>query len=141
MAKKKFLDFSIPMMVFVVLTTIISLIYIIALNKHHSVIDEQVHDTGKLLSKEFHGQFITEVTRLENLKKRLEFTKGSYFSNWEYDANLLLEQSSSFKFIEWIDSSMVIRKVVPYFGNEAAINLDISKIEYRRDEWLHHSLM
>ena len=141
MAKKKFLDFSIPLMVFVILTTIITLIYIIVLNKHHSVIDEQVHDTRKLLSKEFHGQFITEVKRLENLKKRLEHTEGSYFSNWEYDANLLLEQSSSFKFIEWIDSSMVIRKIVPYFGNEAAINLDISKIEYRRDEWLHHSLM
>ncbi|GAA4279597.1 ATP-binding protein [Gaetbulibacter aestuarii] len=139
MAKKKFLDFSIPLMVFVLLTAVISLIYIVALNKHYNVIDEQVHDTGKLLSKEFYQQFNSEVSKLEDLKKRLEHTKGSYFSNWEYDANLLLEQSGSFKFIEWIDSSMIIRKIVPVIGNEAALNLNISKVDYRRNEWLEHS--
>ncbi|WP_225035842.1 response regulator [Winogradskyella sp. SM1960] len=52
---------------------------------------------------------------------------------------MILEQNQSFKFIEWIDSSMIIRKINPLKGNEPVIGLDISKIEYRKDEWLKHS--
>lgn len=62
-----------------------------------------------------------------------------YFNYWENDAELLLQQNASFKFIEWIDDLMIIRKINPTKGNEAAIGLDISKIDYRRDEWIRHS--
>ena len=92
-----------------------------------------------MLSKEFSNIIEYDISRLKNLKNRLENSNGSYFKSWENDANLLLEQNPSFKFVEWIDSSMVIKKIVPKKGNEAALNLDISTVGYRHKDWLEHS--
>ena len=69
MARRKLLDYSIPLIVFVFLTTIVVILYAFAINKHYSVIEEQVHDTGRLLSKEFYKQYRAGVSKLEDLKK------------------------------------------------------------------------
>lgn len=137
--KKKFLDLILPAASFLFLVSIILTIYKISLNNYHSIIKLQIDDTGEILSKEFKHIVVSDVSRLENLKKRLEFTNGDYYENWEHDANLLLEQNTSFKFIEWIDSSMVVKKINPFKGNEEALNLDISTLDYRKQEWINHS--
>tara|TARA_R110002049_G_scaffold71370_1_gene183895 strand:+ start:59847 stop:61913 length:2067 start_codon:yes stop_codon:yes gene_type:complete len=139
MAKKIQLDFIIAISTFFLLVSLILFLYVTSINKHYAVIEEDVYHSGKLISQEFNNIVQLDVSKLENIKNRLEFTNGSYFKNWEYDANLLLNEDPSFKFIEWIDSLMIIRKISPLKGNEQAINLDISKIEYRRDEWIKHS--
>ncbi|PKQ45208.1 ATP-binding protein [Confluentibacter flavum] len=136
--KKRFLNF-LPITSFLVLVTLILILYKISLDRHHSLIKAQVYETGALLSKEFKYIINGDISNLENLKYRLEFTNGSYYENWEHDANLLLKQNASFIFIEWIDSLMVIKKINPYKGNEEALNLDISNLDYRRDEWLKHA--
>lgn len=64
-------------------------------------------------------------------------TDGSYFQYWEQDARLILRQNPSFKFVEWVDSLMIIKVVTPLKGNEAAIGLDLSK-HPRNMEWLKH---
>ncbi|MDX1326936.1 MAG: response regulator, partial [Arenibacter sp.] len=64
-------------------------------------------------------------------------TNGGYFDYWEEDAALILAQNPSFKFVQWIDSTMIIRKITPLAGNEAAIDLDISR-HPRRDGWSRH---
>lgn len=74
--------------------------------------------TGRLVSQEFLSIVKSDIAPLENLKNRIEITDGEYFDYWEYDADLILSQNKSFKFIEWIDSSMVIRKINPHVGNE-----------------------
>jgi len=74
---------------------------------------------------------------LENLKQRIEMTHGSYFQYWERDAHLILEQNPSFKFVEWVDSLMIIEVITPLEGNEAAIGLDLSK-HPRNTEWRNH---
>lgn len=78
------------------------------------------------------------VRELENLAYRIEMTDGSYFQHWQRDAQLLLRQNPSFQFIEWIDSSMVIREILPEAPNQAAIGLNIAEVDYRRAEWLRH---
>lgn len=78
------------------------------------------------------------MQKLDNLRYRLQRTNGEYFEYWADDARLILQQSLGYKFIEWIDSNMVIRRIEPLAGNEAAINLDISQIAYRRSEWISH---
>ncbi|MFC4722298.1 response regulator [Geojedonia litorea] len=103
-------------------------------------VKEQITQTGNLATQEFQSIVRSDIARLENLKKRLEFTDGEYYLNWEQDATMLIEQNASFKFLEWIDSSMIIRKINPLKGNEAALNLDVSKVAYRKDEWIKHSL-
>lgn len=139
MIKKRISYLIIPITTFVLLFSIILILYEISITQHHELVKTQVLNIGKFISKEFKNIYVSDVSRLENLKDRLEFTNGAYYSNWENDARLTLKQNPSFKFIEWIDSSMVIRKITPLKGNEEAINLDISKIDYRRDEWIKHS--
>src|SRR5690606_23517577 len=130
---------ALPIVTFLVLSIIIMFLYVSSINSHYSLIRGQVNDTGDFLSTEFKHIVRSDILMLENLKSRLEYTNGNYYENWEHDANLLLEQNASFRFIEWIDSSMVIKKINPLKGNEDALNLDISKIEYRRDDWITHS--
>lgn len=137
--KERFLNQIIPISTFIFLTTAVLVLYALSIEKHYSVIEQQLADTGQLLAKEFKNTVKSDISRLKNLKNRLEKSNGDYFLSWENDANLILQQNSSFKFIEWIDSSMVIRKIVPYKGNEKVLNLDISKIEYRKDDWINHS--
>src|SRR5690606_20095250 len=128
-----------PIITFGLLISIIITFYKISIDKHHSLIRAQVFYTGELLTKEFNNIVKSDISKLENLKKRLEYTNGAYYEYWEDDASLIIEQNPSFKFVEWIDSAMVIKKVNPYKGNEKALNLDISTIEYRKDEWIRHS--
>lgn len=139
MVKKIQLDLIIAITTFFVLTSLIIFIYLSSLNRHYDVIEEDLSHTGILISKEFSNILKTDISKLENLKSRLEFTNGNYFKNWEHDANLILKQNASFNFIEWIDSTMVIRKINPLKGNEKALNLDISKLDYRKEEWINHS--
>lgn len=139
MFKKIQLDLIIAITTFFVLISLIITIYITSINKHYDVVEEDLYHTGKLLSKEFTNIMLSDISRLENVKNRLEFTNGNYFKNWEHDANLILKQNASFKFIEWIDSTMVIRKISPLKGNEKALNLDISTLDYRKNEWINHS--
>lgn len=139
MIKKIQLDLIIAITTFFILVTLTVFIYSASINKHYALIEEDLLHTGKLISKEFNNIIRADISKLENVKSRLEFTNGAYFQNWEHDANLLLKQNPSFKFIEWIDSSMVIRKISPLKGNELALNLDISKIDSRRKDWINHS--
>lgn len=139
MFKKIQLDLIIAITTFFTLVSLILLIYNAYLNKHFAVIENNLMHTGKLISKEFGNIVHSDISWLENIRSRLEHTDGAYFNNWEHDANLLLKQNNSFKFIEWIDSLMIIRKINPLKGNEQALNLDISKIGYRKDTWLNHA--
>ncbi len=139
MIRKRILDLIIPITTFLILISILVILYEMSVTRHHALVKTQVFNIGEFISKEFKNIYESDISELENLKDRLEFTNGAYYTNWENDAHLILNQNPSFKFIEWIDSSMVIRKITPLKGNEGALNLDISTIDYRRDEWIKHS--
>ena len=96
--------------------------------------------TGKLMVQNIISSIKGDIQRLENLRDRIEITNGDYFKYWSHDASLLLNQKPSFIFVEWIDSNMIIRKIEPEKGNESAVNLDISKLHYRKGDWLRHTL-
>ena len=72
----------------------------------------KVMDTGKLLTQQFEGILHDNVGRLGNLKHRLEITNGDYFEYWNRDAARIVEMENTFKFVEWIDSSMVVQRVI-----------------------------
>lgn len=139
MIKKIKVDLIVAITIFFVLSLAKLYIYKVSKDEYASVIDEDIQDTGELISKEFENIIHSDIARLENLKSRLEFTNGAYFNSWEHDANLLIKQNASFKFIEWIDSTMVIRKIFPSEENRKALNLDISTLDYRSNEWLKHA--
>lgn len=95
----------------------------------------KVEDTGQLLAQQFEVILKENISRLGNLKHRLELTEGDYFQYWEEDAARIIGSSNSFKFVEWIDSTMVIQRIEPFEGNEAAVGLDISQLDYRNSDW------
>jgi signal transduction histidine kinase len=130
----------IPFFSFVFLNLLVLFLWDKSITAQKLALQERVDNSGELLSQKFLSIIKSDIQSLENLKYRFEITNGDYFNYWEYDAELILQQNASFKFIEWIDNLMIVRKINPTKGNEAAIGLDISKIDYRRDEWIKHSL-
>lgn len=96
---------------------------------------QKIELTGRFTSQQFEVAIENNFRTLRNLKARIEETEGFYFNYWEFDANRIIDQASSFKFVEYIDSSLVIRRITPLEGNEAAVNLDISKLSYRKEDW------
>lgn len=127
-----------PTVVFIALMTIVLMLWNRSLQAHKELLKKEVETNGRLRFQEFLSSGENNVTALENLKERIEMTHGDYFEYWEEDAQLILLQNPSFKFVQWIDSSMIIKKIMPLEGNEAALELDISN-HHRKDEWLHHA--
>ncbi len=92
--------------------------------------------TGLFISDQYSGVLRDNIQTLQNMKSRLEETNGEYFDFWVHDASLILHQNPSFLLVEWIDSNMTIQRIEPVKGNEAALGLNLAKVEYRRAEWL-----
>ncbi len=135
MSSKK--ELILPIVVFVIFMTTVSVLWNNSLKTQKSSFIHEIHNTGNLRAQEFFSSVKYNIKSLENLKQRIEMTDGSYFQYWEKDARLILEQNSSFKFVEWVDSLMVIRVVTPLKGNEAAIGLNLST-HPRSTEWRRH---
>lgn len=95
----------------------------------------KVRETSQLVTLQFQKAVQQNISTLQNLKSRIEITNGQYFEYWEYDAGLIVEQGPAFLFVEWIDSKMVIQMIEPVEGNEEAIGLDISNLDYRKEDW------
>ncbi|MFC5196489.1 response regulator [Bizionia hallyeonensis] len=129
-----------PVITFLAITTLVFTLWHKSIEDYHIWTKQQLRQAGDISTQEFNTTIKGEIIRLENIKKRLEFSNGDYHQFWDSDVNILLEQSNSIKFVEWIDSAMVIRKINPLKGNEAALKLDISKISYRKKEWIMHSI-
>ena len=126
-----------PTIVFLGLLAVVILLWNSSLDGHKELLQHRVDTNGYFRFKEFLSSCEDDIAALENLKERIEMTNGGYFDYWEEDAALILAQNPSFKFVQWIDSTMIIRKITPLAGNEAAIDLDISR-HPRRDGWSRH---
>ncbi|MCM4167612.1 Sensor histidine kinase RcsC [Arenibacter antarcticus] len=126
-----------PIVVFFSLSTVVVLLWNSSLKGHKELLLNEVETNGIFRFNEFLSSGKENITSLENLGKRIEMTNGAYFKYWEEDAELILKQNPSFKFVEWIDSSMTIKKVTPLKGNESVIDLNISGLP-RVKEWTRH---
>lgn len=126
-----------PFSVFVLLMIVVVALWKNSLDSNRKLLQKEIETNGHIQSQGFLSSGQQSIIVLENLMERLEMTNGDYFEYWEEDARLILKEDRSFKFVEWIDSTLVIRKIVPYKGNEAVVGKDLSN-HPRRDEWLRH---
>ncbi len=97
---------------------------------------QTVESTASLLSELIEETVNENLLLLANHKSRVEFTKGQYFDNFEFETNLLLNVKPAFTFFEWIDKDGIIQLIEPYEGNREAVGLDILELDYRRDDWM-----
>lgn len=132
-------EFYIALFAFILLKLIVLFLWSRYTSGQQLELKHKIEHTGKQLTNDINASIRNDIVVLENLKNRFQITNGDYFKYWENDAEVILEQNQSFNFIEWIDSTMVIKKITPLKGNEAVIGLDISKIEYRNEPWVRHS--
>ena len=127
-------------LVSIVVGVVLSVLVLLLWLGNHRNIQEtklnKIEETAQLITLQFERKVQENINSLLNLKKRLEVTEGAYFDYWEYDASNIISQDSSIRFVEWIDSTMVIRKVEPFESNKEAIGLDISKLDYRNTTWI-----
>lgn len=130
-------ELLLPIVVFSVFVLTVFILGNRSLKSQKATYVNEIRTTGKLRAQEFFSSVKYNIKSLENLKERIEMTNGSHFQYWEQDARLILEQNPSFKFVEWVDSLMVIRVITPLEGNEAAINMDLSE-HPRNIEWRKH---
>jgi len=132
-------EFYIALLAFILLNLIVLFLWSRYTSGQQLELKHKIEYTGKQLTNDINTSIRNDIIVLENLKNRFQITNGDYFKYWENDAEVILEQNQSFKFIEWIDSTMVIRKITPLKGNEAVIGLNISQFEYRNAPWIRHS--
>ncbi|EGV44111.1 response regulator [Bizionia argentinensis JUB59] len=128
-----------PIVAFIAITALVFILWHKSVQDYQVWVKQHIQQAGDNSTQEFITIIRSEIIKVKNLKKRIEFTDGSHHQYWDIDANMILEQSNSIKFIEWIDSTMVIKKITPLKGNEGALNLDVSKIDYRNKEWNYHA--
>ncbi|MEQ8218991.1 MAG: response regulator [Arenibacter sp.] len=126
-----------PFSVFVLLMIVVFGLWKNSLDSNRELLKKDIEVNGNIQSQGFLSSGQKSIIVLENLMERLEMTNGDYFEYWEEDARLILKEDQSFKFVEWIDSSLVIQRIVPNKGNEAVVGKTLSN-HPRRDEWLRH---
>ena len=126
-----------PFSVFVLLMLVVLALWKNSLDSNRELLKKDIEVNGQIQSQGFLSSGQKSIIVLENLMERLEMTDGDYFEYWEKDAELILKEDQSFKFVEWIDSSLVIRRIVPHKGNEAVVGMGLSN-HPRRDEWERH---
>ena len=115
------------------------LVILLWVNNQKKVFNDQlqkIDETSNLITQQFQKAVQDNINMLSNLRNRIEVSEGDYFEYWEFDANQVAQQDSSFLFVEWIDSNGIIRRVAPEEGNQSAIGLNILTLDYRREEWL-----
>ena len=130
--------YGVPLIITLILTTITIVIYLYFLRDVPVRLGEEIKTTGKLASQDFEGFVQQNIKSLENLRSRIEDSHGNYLKYWDKDAERILDQNKSINFIQWIDTSSVIRKMVPASGNSKQINQVIQNYPGRLAEWKHH---
>lgn len=72
-----------------------------------------------------------EVSALEGLAARWDYRRGLDEAEWTAEARRLVSAYDEIQAVEWVDSSLTVRRVVPLEGNEVALGLSLG-LEIRR---------
>ncbi|HCO83218.1 MAG TPA: hypothetical protein DIT95_06770, partial [Arenibacter sp.] len=98
-----------PFSAFVLLMIVVVALWKNSLESNRQLLKKDIEVNGQIQSQGFLSSGQKSIIVLENLMERLEMTNGDYFEYWEEDARLILKEDQSFKFVEWIDSSLVVQ--------------------------------
>ena len=111
------------------------IIYLSFRSQFPQKLSNQIQFTGSLASQDFKRTVLNDIESLKSLAERIEETKGGYFKYWKDDAQRLLDQNESLRFVEFINSEGIIKEVEPYLPNSAVKGFDIRKKPARYAVW------
>jgi len=99
-------------------------------------IERQIQRQTKLAAEVVGGNLVgyldSQVKALLRMAARWDAAEGTPRTLWEEDAKNHIAQLKSFQAIEWADKTPRIRWIVPFEGNEKALNLYLFFEERRR---------
>jgi sensor domain CHASE-containing protein len=72
------------------------------------------------------------IRSLRQMAQRWEFAGGTSKAAWEQDAANYVRDFPDLQALEWIDATHHVRWIVPLSGNEAKLNLDLTREKHRR---------
>jgi len=84
--------------------------------------------TEVLMQRDLHGR----LSALQRLAHHWELDQSPQHKTWEADVDQYIAEQPSYQAIEWADASLHIRWVVPFKGNEAVKDFDITSLP---DAW------
>ncbi|WP_339745432.1 ATP-binding protein [uncultured Maricaulis sp.] len=85
------------------------------------------------LSDHLQYQLVQEMLAIDRLGQRFAVRpEGLPYEEWVADAQAYLDDKPWMQAIEWADTSYRIRWIEPLVGNEAALDLDLFSVEWRR---------
>ncbi len=91
-------------------------------------INEQINTVEALINQDLDNR----VLSLNRLARRWTLADSTPRAVWESDVVSFLVDQPGYQAIEWADSSLIIRWVVPLEGNEAAQDMDLTDKVHRR---------
>lgn len=103
-------------------------------------LEAQVELLGENTRSRIWSTINSEIDQLKSFTNRIEFTQGKFLNYWRKDAEQLVDYDKAILFMEWIDSNMIIRDVVPRSSNADIVNLDLRNVNYRVNAWKNNSM-
>ncbi len=96
-------------------------------------IDTDAQIIGEVISDNINAQ----IRALENLKGRIENSDGEHLNNLEYEAELILEQHSSVRFIQHVSADMIAEDLfaAAEITDETGISGNMMDHDQIRAEW------
>ncbi|WP_319468446.1 diguanylate cyclase domain-containing protein [uncultured Pseudodesulfovibrio sp.] len=93
---------------------------------------ETILERAKLYTADIQIDLHSRIPALQRIVERWEFRGGTPREEFVRDALAYQNDLPGFQAIEWVDRDYFSRWVVPLFGNEQAVNLDLGFEENRR---------
>jgi signal transduction histidine kinase len=112
-----------PLLVGAIALTITLLLWQALLFQREVSISRFTQLAAKSVKGEVFNRLQFQVNSLQRMANRWESRKVMPKSEWLADANAHLLGYSDYRAIEWVDSSLKVRWVVPHKGNEAVVNI------------------
>ena len=135
--KDKYLFISFSVFIFFILICI--LLFETFRTNLRTDLHQQLELNGQIAADDFERAVFNQIRSIENMRSRIQESEGAFFKYFDNDSKRILNQNPGIRFIEWINSEGIITRVSPLVGNENALNLDISNLDYRYPDWISYA--
>ncbi len=95
-------------------------------------LEQLVDQEASSIQSKLSGELSSKIKNLERIALLWKINQGTSKPVWEQDAINYIDTVYGYQAIEWVDSSLRIRWVVPTLGNERLINTDLGQEGRRR---------
>lgn len=126
-----------PLAAFSITAFIFLAIWNAQLSSETSAIRSTVKDMQAQIEQQIYTVLDAQLDGLSRIGKRWEARGGTPQQEWMDDVKSYHDDFRAYRAIEWADPQYIIRWVQPLFGNEAALNFDLSTIPSRKEAMDH----